>query len=177
MTKTFLVLLLVLGSLFTRRSCTIDQELVSRSYGKFEISYPADWHVVTEADPTFITSLPPEQLIHGVGLQPLPGMWINIAEGICNKKSDDFVDSGSLSGLEKTICISNFQVTVGLWSDDPDKNAHKKLLDKIVNTFKVYKVSRLHLVPSPTEGLFCLTVFLTLVLSNHELFIENRDPP
>jgi hypothetical protein len=96
-------------------------------------TWPAD-ETGAASGPIFLQSSLDAPL-HGIGLPPSGNMWVEIAKGICNDPSENFVLETMPSILEKTVCVNGFQITLGLWDNDLQKVSHEATLEKILESF------------------------------------------
>jgi hypothetical protein len=108
-----------------------------------QIDYPSNWFIQDENDTegilTFASS-PKAQNLNGPGIPPLGNQWVEIAKGICNDQTANFVsEAPDLDISEKTICQNGFQITLGLWNEDGQFASHKQLLQEIANSLQLYK--------------------------------------
>ena len=117
---------------------------VITSSSGFLVRHPSDWKFIRSgSDSLFLYK---GDLVHGLGLPSLGGMWVNVQKTEdCGKGTDKFVDLGPISGrkggpslLEKIVCSGDFLITLGLWNNDPNEKEHKRLLEKIANTLQTY---------------------------------------
>ena len=109
----------------------------------FEFKYPPDWSSVSSdssTGPWMLQSSSTAEIVHGIGL-PSEGAWINIAKGVCNNPTDDFVAESKPDILEKTVCQDGFQITLGLWQNDKNLIKDKYSFDEILSTFQLTATS------------------------------------
>ncbi len=126
-------------------STTVESWKIYRNekYG-FTFRYPADWPSdfsisAPEGASWIFQNTSIQNNLHGIGLPPVGNVWIEINQNLCNPTGDFMGLGGNPNILEKTVCRDGFQITLGLWSNDPHLSSHKALLNQILSTFKFIK--------------------------------------